>query len=60
MQRVTKRYNRYNCDKCDNPDWLVHTHETNSGMGAVSRKSPFLCTSARSDTTDTNDTNLIG
>jgi hypothetical protein len=25
-------------------------------MGAVSRKSRFLCTSARSDTTDTSDT----
>jgi Eco57I restriction-modification methylase len=32
----------------------VHNHETNSGIGAISRKSP------RSDTTDTNDTNLFG
>jgi hypothetical protein len=49
--------------------WLVHNHETNSGMGAISRKSPFLCTNAgsdttdtsdTSDTTDTNDTNLFG
>jgi hypothetical protein len=51
------------------PDCLVHTHQTNSAMGAVFRKSPFLCTSARRDTTDTtdttdtndtNDTNLFG
>ena len=34
----------------------MHTHETNSGMGAVSPNPPFLCTSARSDTTDTTDT----
>jgi len=47
---------------------LVHTHETNSGMGAVSRKSPFVCVSARgttdttdtTDTIDTIDTNLFG
>jgi hypothetical protein len=21
MQRATQRYKRYNCDKCDKPDW---------------------------------------
>ncbi len=41
----------------------VHTHETNSGMGTVSRKSPrsnTTDTNDTKDTKDTNDTNLFG
>ena len=41
----------------------VHNHETNSGIGAVSRKSPrsnTTDTNDTNDTKDTNDTNLFG
>ena len=34
----------------------MHPHETSSGMGALSRKSPLLYPSARNDTPDTSDT----
>ena len=37
---------------------LMHNQEINSGMGAVSRKFPLFCTSARSDTSDATVTKL--